>query len=354
MTTITAKTVILKDFLDEGIPGPEHFIIDEKPFPLEEKIASLKEGEIIVEAKAFSADPYLRGTIKSAASGLGGVKPGGAMSGFITGKVVASKNLNWSIDDYFGASLPFTTIQVVPAEATGKDKMWKLTGFLDDSTITRGVGILGMPGSTAYGGLIDILQPKQGETLFVSAASGAVGGLVGMIAKHVYGCKVIGSCGGPEKCAFIKDYYGFDHAIDYKKYSTKEELVKALKEVAPEGIDMYYENVGGIHFEAAMALLRRYGRVAVCGWISEYNQKQMAGVPFNPATMIYTQQRIEGFLCHRWLYGEKGNFLGDMSQWIQEGKVKVQETYFDGIENWPVAFQALFTGRNTGKVVIRL
>lgn len=350
MSQVVAKSVVLIAPFDEGVPGPEHFTIEEKPFSIGESIANLQNGQVLVGLKAISADPYLRGWIKS----TGAFKAGQVMRGYTAGKVLASKNPDWQEGDIIGSNLPFTSYQVLNADQVTKASAWKLTGLVDDDHISYGIGILGMPGSTAYGGLIDILQPKAGETIFVSAASGAVGGLVGMIAKHVYGCKVIGSCGGPEKCELIKNYYGYDHAIDYKTINTKEELIEKLKEVAPEGIDMYFENVGGIHFEAALAVLRQYGRVAVCGWISEYNNAVMAPIQANPGLMIYKQWRIQGFICSRWLHGEKGNFLADMSQWLKEGKVKVQETFFDGIENWPVGFQSLFTGRNVGKVVIRL
>ena len=211
-----------------------------------------------------------------------------------------------------------------------------------------------MPGSTAYGGLIDILRPVRGEVIFISAASGAVGSVVGMIAKQVFGCTTIGSCGGPDKCKLIKEKFGFDYAIDYKTCSDAEELKAALKEAAPDGIDMYFENVGGIHFDAAFASLRQGGRIAVCGAISQYNLSNTPGNNINIMNMIYSAQRIEGFVCAPWLSGKKGNFLNDMAGWYKEGKIVEQETVTDGIENWPVAFQSLFTGANRGKVVVRV
>ena len=211
-----------------------------------------------------------------------------------------------------------------------------------------------MPGSTAYGGLIDVLKPEKGQVIFISAASGAVGSLVGMIAKTVYDCIVIGSCGGEEKCKLIKEKFGFDHAIDYKVVNDKEKMKAALKAAAPHGIDMYFENVGSYHFEAAFESLKPYGRVAVCGGIANYNEKVYPKVEINPMQMIYTFQRIEGFVCGPWLSGTKGNFLTDMNKWRLEGKLIAEETFFDGIENWPIAFQSLFTGSKLGKVVIRV
>lgn len=256
-------------------------------------------------------------------------------------------------DDLIGGSLPFSCVQIVSEKQLASTITWKLTGLIDESQISYGVGVMGMPGSTAYGGLIDVLRPNEGETIFISAASGAVGSLVGQLAKHLYKCKVVGSVGGPMKSALIKEKYGFE-AIDYKTVSTAPELIALLKGVAPEGIDMYFENVGGIHFAAAMDQLRAKGRVAICGQISEYNTANPALCAFNPMKMIYTAQRIEGFVCHPWLNGSKGHFLTDMSGWLKEGVVQADETFFEGIEQWPNALQALFTGANVGKVVVRV
>lgn len=350
LDTFTTKSVTLNSPLEEGLPGPEHFTIIESTVTADE----LEEGDILVQVLAMSADPYLRGSIKS--GGHNATAPGQVMSGFVSGKVAISKHPDWQVGDFIGGSMKFATFQVVKSPALAKGGMiWKLTGLIaDESAISYGIGVLGMPGSTAYGGLIDVLRPLKGETIFISAASGAVGALVGQIAKHLYDCVVIGSCGGPAKCALAKDTFGYDHVIDYKTCENVEQLIAALKSVAPDGIDMYFENVGGMHFEAAMATLRPYGRVAVCGQIAEYNKGSPHVCAFEPMKMIYTCQRIEGFVCHAWLTGKKGNFFSDMAEWLQEGKVKVQETFFEGIDSWPLAFQSLFTGGNTGKVVVRL
>lgn len=175
-----------------------------------------------------------------------------------------------------------------------------------------------------------------------------------MLAKQLYGCTVIGSCGGPEKCALVKNVFGFDHAIDYKTISNADQLKEALKEFAPEGIDMYFENVGGMHFEAAINSLRLKGRIAICGQISEYNKSSRSLCAFDPLKMIYSFQRIQGFMCSPWLDGKKGNFLRDMHQYLREGKIIAKETTFQGIESWPEAFRSLFTGANICKVVVKL
>lgn len=348
------KSLLLKEFVEDGVPGPQHFAITQKEVDLEEAYAKLEEGGLILQTLAMSADPYLRNTIRQSGT-FGQMKAGSPMVGFQSGKVLASKSDKWKAGDYFGGGLPFRTHHVLTGDHLKKAALWKLTGLLpSEDKISYGIGVLGMPGSTAYGGLIDILRPKQGETIFISGAAGAVGSMVGQLAKNLFNCKVIGSCGGPAKVALAKEKFGFDECIDYKTIKTKEEMVAALNAVAPDGIDMYYDNVGGIHFDAALETLRSRGRVAICGQIQEYNNKTVAPTLFNPIKMIYTQQRIEGFVCGDWLYGARGDFLKDMSRWLAEGKIRIEETNFEGIENWPLGFQSLFTGGNTGKVVIRV
>ena len=162
---------------------------------------------------------------------------------------------------------------------------------------------------------------------------------------------MIGSCGGSEKVAMVKSKFGFDAAIDYKAHNTKDQLKAALKETAPEGIDMYFDNIGGYHFEAAFESLRPFGRIAVCGGISQYNTVPEP-VKINPLAMIYSCQRVEGFVCFAWL--KSGKFLGEFAELVKQGKLHIEETFFDGIENWGVGFNALFTGKNVGKVVVRV
>jgi len=335
--------LVLKQHVDVGLPGPEHFEIQPADVP---KLSG--DGSIVVKLMCLSADPYLRIGIK-AGGAHGAQTPGNPMRVFVSGKVVESNNPDWAAGDLFGGNLEAITMQVLPAEVA--KTLWKLD--LPENQVSYGIGILGMPGSTAYAG-IDLLQPKEGETIFVSAAAGAVGGLVGMLAK-MKGAKVIGSAGGPEKGAFIKEKYGFDHAIDYKSVSNADELEAKLLEVAPEGIDMYFENVGGMHFEAAMRQLRVKGRVAVCGLISGYNEESMGIHNVDLARMLFKQQTLQGFMCGDWLGGRRGTFHKEMPEWIKSGKIPhIQETFFEGIENWPMAFQALFTGKNLGKVVVNV
>lgn len=355
-TASPAKTLELIAPLDEGMPGPEHFKVTESP------VGEVEEGGILIELLHISADPYMRSRIKSGAGGKAG-----PVSGFVSARVLVSKSEAWHPGDFMGASLPYTTVQCVSKEVLASTVSWKLTGLVDEDTASHGIGVLGMPGSTAYGGLYGVLRPKRakkgegnGETLFVSAASGAVGQLVGQLAKMA-GCTVIGSAGGPSKCAALKEKFGYDHAIDYKTCADAEALKAKLKEISPDGIDMYFENVGGMHFDAAFACMRPEGRIAVCGAISQYNHGGSAGGGLGGSTnalplgaLIYPQIRIEGFVCMKWLKGQKGSFLKHMANKLKQGQLNVTETVTEGIENWGAAFQSLFTGANNGKVVVKV
>jgi NADPH-dependent curcumin reductase CurA len=180
-----------------------------------------------------------------------------------------------------------------------------------------------------------------------------VGSMVGMLAKNVFGCTVIGSAGGPEKCKMVVEKFGFDACVDYREAKgDASKLVAMVTKVAPKGIDTYFDNVGGFHFEAATALLRPAGRIALCGAIAAYNDAVPLPANLFTMKMIYTGQRIEGFVCSAWLAGKRGAFYKEMPQWVSEGKIVVEETRFKGVENWAVGFQALFEGKNTGKVVV--
>jgi 2-alkenal reductase len=163
------------------------------------------------------------------------------MVGYIAGKVLESNSPEWKAGDLIGASVPYTTVQAISGEELKQTLTWKLTDYITEDQISLGVGLLGPPGATAYGGIVDVLHPAEGETVFISAASGAVGSMAGQIAKNVYKCTVIGSCGGPAKCEKIKAKFGYDHAIDYKQCKSKDDLIAALKAAAPDGIDMYFE-----------------------------------------------------------------------------------------------------------------
>ena len=220
-----SKALRLKTKLPEGLPGNEHFEVETTAAPV-----LGTDGSMLVQILVMSADPYMRGGIKTA-------EDSSVMSGFVAGKVIDSKHPDWDVGDLFGCHLPLRTVQIVDLS---KAQPWRLTGLISEDEISLGVGVLGMPGATAYGGLIDILKPVEGQTLWVSGAAGAVGGLVGQLGK-IHGLKVVGSAGGDAKCSHITQNLGFDSSIDYKKTKDGVELIAALKEVVPDGIDMYFE-----------------------------------------------------------------------------------------------------------------
>ena len=369
--TATAKTVRLLAPLDDGVPSPtigETFDIIESTIVVDAE-HPLAPGEVLVKVLCMSVDPYLRGAIKSINGLTGEAKSSEprVMEGFVAGTIVASNADEWIAGDRFGANLPFSTVQ---RAKLGRTIAWKLTDVVSEAEISLGLGIFGMPGATAYGGVTDILRPstKPGakEIIFVSSAAGAVGSMVGQIAKGVYGATVIGSTGGPEKVRTILSKYAFDFAIDHKALPKKaadgswEErkaaLLAKLKEVAPGGLDMMFSNVGQDHFEAGFESLRPRGRIAVCGQIAAYSDAAAKQPVINPGQMIYTFQRVEGFVCMPWLSGQKGAWLSDMGQWYRDGIVKPTETKVHGVECWPAAFNRLFerTERKSGKMVVMM
>jgi NADPH-dependent curcumin reductase CurA len=214
--------------------------------------------------------------------------------------------------------------------------------------VSSALGVLGTTGFTAYVGLLDIGQPKAGETVFVSGAAGAVGSIAGQIAK-LKGCRVVGSAGSDEKVAWLRDELGFDAAFDYKGADVRE----ALKEAAPEGIHVYFDNVGGDHLEAALAALHPFGRVVSCGMISRYNDGSPVPGPSNLMFVVGKRLRIQGFIISDHFDRFK-QFATDMGGWLREGKVRDRETVVEGIENAPAAFMGLFSGENTGKMLVKV
>jgi NADPH-dependent curcumin reductase CurA len=206
-----------------------------------------------------------------------------------------------------------------------------------------------MPGQTAYWGLLDIGKPQAGETVFVSAAAGAVGSIVCQIAK-LKGCTVIGSAGSAEKVAWLKDSLGVDAAFNYK---TVKSVGSALRELAPQGIDIYFENVGGDHLEGALANMRVNGRIPVCGMISQYNATEAVPGPSNLANIIGNRLLLKGFIVSDY-DARSAEFYKEMAAWLAAGQIKYEETIYDGIENAPEAFIGLFTGSNMGKMLVKL
>ena len=217
----------------------------------------------------------------------------------------------------------------------------------DGHPTSLGLGVLGMPGNTAYFGLLELCQPKAGETVVVTGAAGAVGSLVGQIAK-IKGCKVIGFAGSDDKCRWLENEYGFDKAINYKSSN----LYKQFKEATPDGVDCYFDNVGGEVSSMIFSRMNDYGRIAVCGAISSYNS-DIPKVPAVQTMFVFKQLKMQGFLVwswsNRWMEG-----ITELSKWVQEGKIKYNETITEGFENTPQAFIEMLRGKNYGKAIVKV
>ena len=324
----------------QGLPSASQFrvVTTEVPGP--------SDGELLVRNIYMSVDPYMRPRL-AAQTELNAPMLGGAI-----GKVVQSRNPEFKEGDYVTSGCGFRECFI----ADGKNPQQALKKLeVDGMPLTAYMGPLGGTGITAYGGLLVIGALKDGERVFVSAAAGAVGSVAAQIAK-IKGCYVIGSAGSDDKCAWLKNELGLDVAINYKT----QNLHRALKEAAPnipgknDGIDVYFENVGGDHLNAALPRMNPLGRIPVCGMISAYNN---AGSLSEPVTalfnLIYGRITMRGFVSYEF-ESLRPKFLADMKGWIKAGKLKYRETIVDGIEHAPEALIGLFKGENTGKMIVRL
>jgi hypothetical protein len=298
-------------------------------------------GEVQVQNLWMSVDPYMRGRMYDRKSYVPPFQVGQPLQGGAVGRVVASNDPALAPGDLVQSMLGWREVFNAPAKALQKlpDLGVPPQAFL---------GVAGMPGLTAYVGLLDIAGLKEGDVVFVSAAAGAVGSVVCQIAK-IKGHTVIGSAGGADKIAFLKEI-GVDHAIDYK---ATPDLVAALAQAAPKGIDVYFDNVGGDHLEAALAAARPFGRFALCGMISQYNATEPPKGPSNLMLAVGKSLRLQGFIVSN--HADRlPAFLKDMAGWIASGKIKWRETVEEGIERAPEAFLALFRGGNVGKMLVKL
>jgi NADPH-dependent curcumin reductase CurA len=306
----------------------------------EEEVGEPGEGEALVKVLMLSLDPAMRGWMNDVPSYIPPVGIGEVMRAIGVGQVVASNHEKVSEGDYvtglFGiqeyAALPGDALTVVDAE------MAPLATYLN---------VLGIPGMTAYFGLLDVGKPEPGETVVVSGAAGAVGATVGQIAK-LKGCRAVGIAGGPEKCQMLIEDYGFDAAIDYKN----DELLPALREKCPERVNVFFDNVGGEVLDAVLARLARGARIAICGAVSQYNESSMRG-PSNYMALLVRRARMEGFVVFDYAarYGEAAR---EMAGWMAEGKLKGNEHLVAGIETFPETLLKLFRGENTGKLVLEV
>jgi NADPH-dependent curcumin reductase CurA len=306
-------------------------------------VAAPRPGEVQVKNLFMSVDPYMRGRMTDRESYVPPFELGKAMQGGAVGEVTASNDPNFKPGDLVSTMLGWREAFTAAPAAAMMQKI-ETHGLPPQAFL----GVAGMPGLTAYVGLLKIGLMKEGETVFVSAAAGAVGQIVCQIAK-IKGGVVIGSAGGPDKCAYLKEI-GVDHVIDYK---AEKNLTKALAEAAPKGIDVYFDNVGGDHLEAALNAARPFARFALCGAISMYNDTTPSPGPSNLMLAVGKQLRLEGFIVSSH-YDMMPAFVKDIAEWVQSGKMKWRETIDEGVENAPGAFIKLFTGENFGKMLVKL
>ncbi|MYE14780.1 MAG: NADP-dependent oxidoreductase [Gammaproteobacteria bacterium] len=318
-----------------GMPTPDDFQVMDVDVP------DPGDGEVLVENVCMSVDPYMRGRMWDRKSYVPPFQIGETLTGGAVGRVVKSNDPALPEGEHVESHFGWREAFVAPGAQVRR------IGDLE-APASAYLGVLGMPGMTAYVGLLDVGALQDGETVFVSGAAGAVGSAVGQIAR-IKGCTVIGSAGGPEKAAHLTEDLGFDHAIDYREGN----VLARLREAAPEGIDVYFDNVGGEHLQAAIMCMRPNGRIPLCGAISQYNATRPAPGPNNLSMAIGLGLTLRGFIVSNFNH-LRADFVRDMTAWVKSGELRYRETVFEGIERAPEAFIGLFTGVNTGKMIVNL
>jgi NADPH-dependent curcumin reductase CurA len=334
----TARRIVLAS-RPVGEPKASDFRLEELPVP------TPGAGEVLLRTLWLSLDPYMRGRMSDAPSYAKPVGIGEVMEGGTVSEVVASNNPQFSVGDIVVDRTGWQTHSL--SKGAG---LRKLDPKL--APVSTALGVLGMPGMTAYTGLLEIGQPKPGETVVVAAASGAVGAVVGQIAR-IKGARAVGIAGGPDKCRYVKDELGFDDCVDHRA----PDFAEKLKSACPKGIDVYFENVGGAVFDAVLPLLNVFARIPVCGLIAYYNATELPPgpnrVPQLFRAVLTKRLTIRGFIVTDFA-AKYGDFLRDVSTWIKEGRIKYREDIVEGLENAPRALIGLLRGENFGKVVVRV
>lgn len=301
---------------------------------------SLKEGEILVQIEYISCDPAIRGWMNAGTTYIKGIPIGDVIRSFSAGKIIESKNANFQIGHYVTGLLG--TQKFAISDGKGLTYIESL-----NESLSLHLGILGMPGMTAYFGLLEKGKPEEGQTVFISGAAGVVGSTVGQIAK-IKGCRVVGTAGTEQKCNYLTSECGFDAAINYKT----EDVESRIKETCPDGIDIFYDNVGGPLLDMVLKNLARGARVVICGAISQYNKPEIYG-PKNYMKIVTARGYITGIIVFDYI-GQYPEAVKEMSQWIKEGKLKTNEHIVDGLENFPNTLKMLFTGENFGKLLVKI
>ena len=340
MTNATNRRIVLAS-RPHGAPTQENFRLEEvtKPTP--------KEGEMLLRTVYLSLDPYMRGRMSDAESYADPVAIDDVMVGGTVCQVETSNHPDYEAGEWV---LAYTVGWQDYAISTG-EMVIKLGK--EPQNPSYALGVAGMPGFTAYMGLLDIGQPKPGETIVVAAATGPVGATVGQIGK-IKGCRVVGIAGGEEKCRYAKEVLGFDECIDHKA----EDFAEQLKNACDKGIDVYFENVGGKVFEAVMPLLNTNARIPLCGLISQYNSTELPEgtdhLPLLMGKLLTKRIKVQGFIIFD-DYGHRyGEFAQDINQWLAEGKIQYREHLVQGLDNAPKAFIGLLEGKNFGKLVVQI
>ncbi len=322
----------------QGEPAPANFAAVESAIP------EPGAGQVLLRNKYLSLDPYMRGRMSTARSYAKGFEIGQVLGGGTVSEVVASNNPNFVPGDLVLAAGGWQDYALSNGEG-----LIRIDAAL--APVTTALGVLGMPGMTAYTGLLNIGNPKPGETVVVAAAAGPVGATVGQIAK-LKGCRTVGIAAG-NKLDYITSEFGFDAALDRRSPDLKDEL----REACPLGIDIYFENVGGVVWEAVLPLLNDFARIPVCGLIAHYNDTQLPPGPDRMSLlmrMVLTRRmRIQGFIVFDF-DAQRGDFLRDVGAWFREGKIKYREHIVDGLEKAPDAFVKLLRGDNFGKMIIKI
>ncbi|QNM86398.1 NADP-dependent oxidoreductase [Polaribacter pectinis] len=329
------KQIIFKK-RPQGTPDSDTWQLENNPVP------ALEEGEILIEQHYISLDPAMRGWMNDTKSYIPPIAIDAVMRSGSIGKVIQNNgNPKFEIGDCV------TSWGGVQQYAiTNGDGWYKVDEKL--APMPMYLGTLGMPGMTAYFGIKEVGKIKEGDIVLVSGAAGAVGSIVGQIAK-IKGCTVIGIAGGKEKCDYIKNELGFDDAIDYKS----ENIYSALKKKCPKGVDVYFDNVGGVILDAALSKLRMHARVVICGAISQYNKKAKIDGPSNYLSLLVTRSTMQGMVVMDYTK-DFATAAKQMGEWLQQGKLKSREDVYEGIENFQETYNRLFSGDKNGKLVLKV
>ena len=330
------KTIVLNN-RPEGKPTLSNF-----EFVKEDKTLTISDGEILLEAAYVSVDPYLRGRMSDAKSYVPPFKLNQPVHSGVVAKVLESKNEKFKVGDYVSGMLNWSTQQVSDGEGLNKVNPEK-------APLSTYLGVLGMTGLTAYLGLTEIGKPKKGETIVVSGAAGAVGSVVGQIAK-ILGLRVIGIAGTDEKIEMLKSKFGFDEGINY---NTTKDMKSAIAEAAPNGVDVYFDNVGGPISDAVLFSINQFARIIICGAISVYNKTELPTSLSVQPFLVKNSALMQGFIVSN--YAEKfPEAIQKLAGWLNEGKLTYTETIVDGFDNIPQAFIDLFEGKNKGKMIVKI